>query len=85
MREEVIETNMSEAKDSPSMQPSSFEIAARLNACDSKCDHFRKHDYRYRKKHLDRRLELAKTKGDGDEAAKTHILAIIKEERDRRF
>ena len=59
------------------------EIAARLKACDSKCDHFRKHGHHYRKKHLDRRLEVAKKKGD--EAAEKRILAIIKGERDRRF
>ena len=32
-----------------------MEIAARLKACDNKCDHFRKHGQRYRRRHLEQR------------------------------
>ena len=59
------------------------EINAKYKVCEEKCNYFRKHGHRYRRKHLDRRLEIAKKKGD--EIAEKRILAIIKGERDRAF
>jgi len=59
------------------------EVRGRLKACNEKCDYFRKHGKKYRRKHLNRRLEIAKKKGD--ETAQARILGIIKGERDRAF
>ena len=59
------------------------EIKARLNMCKEKCNFFRKHGQKYRTRHLKRRLEVAKEKGD--EEAEVRILAIIKGEKDRAY
>jgi hypothetical protein len=60
-----------------------FEIRARLKVCKEKCNLFRKHKQKYRTRHLKRRLELAK--GKGDEETEVRILAIIKGEKDRAY
>ena len=59
------------------------EIKARLKVCKEKCNFFRKHEKKYRNKHLKRRLVVAKEKGD--EEAEVRILAIIKGEKDRAY
>ena len=59
------------------------EIFLRLKAYVDQCDHFRKNDKYYRRKHLYRRLQTAKEKED--EEAKRQILAIIQLEKDKSF
>ena len=59
------------------------EIRARLKVCKEKCNFFRKHGQKYRTRHLKRRLEVVK--GKGDEEARVRILAIIKGEKDRAY
>jgi len=59
------------------------EIKAKLRICEEKCEHFRLHGQVYRKKHLHRRAEAARSRGD--EEAERNILAMIRRERDRAF
>ena len=60
-----------------------LEVKARLEHCKEKCNYFRRHGKRYRKKHLEERLDEAKERED--EEAENRILAIIKREKDRSF
>ncbi len=59
------------------------EIYFQLKVCANKCEYFRKNGRYYRRKHLYNRLNTAKEK-ENDEAAK-QILAIIQQEKDKRF
>ncbi len=59
------------------------ELKTRLEVCEERNNYFRKNGARYRKKHLLKRVEVAREDGP-DEAANT-ILVIIKWEQDRSF
>ena len=59
------------------------EIFLRLKVCVDQCDHFRKNGKYYRRKHLYRRLEIAKEKEN--EEAERQILLIIQQEKDKSF
>ncbi len=47
------------------------------------CDYYRKHGHYYRRKHLYSRLDAARERED--EEAASQILAIITQEKDKRF
>ena len=59
------------------------EIKARLKVCEEKCQYYERHGHRYRRKHLQRRIEVAREKRN--QVAEGQILAIIKRERERAF
>ena len=59
------------------------EIHQRLDICEEKCEYFEKHGYRYRRKHLYKRLSVAKAKKN--RVAEEKILAIIQREKERSF
>ena len=61
------------------LQLSRDEVQIRLQICREKCDFFRQNGERFRKRHLQNRLDAAREKDD-DEAEKA-ILAIISRER----
>ena len=58
-------------------------IHSRLREAKGKCKYFQRHGRRYRKKHLQERLEKARTRKD--EEAEVRILAIIQREKDRAY
>ncbi len=51
--------------------------------CKEKCNYFRKHGHCHRQQHLANCLEAAQDQKD--ESAEQHILAIIKQEKDKAF
>ena len=57
------------------------EIRDRLAECKRKCNYFRKHGKRYRRKHLQNRLEIARSRNN--EEAEKRILMIIQREKER--
>ena len=59
------------------------EIKERLKVCEEKCQYYERHGHRHRRKHLQRRLEVARAKRN--QLAESQILAIIKRERERAF
>lgn len=59
------------------------EIRVRLKIAKKKCNYFRKHGHRYRRRHLKTRLDAAKSKGD--EEAEKRILAILEREKQRSY
>jgi hypothetical protein len=59
------------------------ELKTRLEVCEEGNNYFRKNGARYRKKHLLKRVEVARE--DGRDKAANKILAIIKREQDRSF
>ena len=59
------------------------EVKARLEYCKERCNHFWRHGKRYRRKHLEERLDAAKE--NEDEEGERRILEIIKREKDRSF
>jgi len=59
------------------------ELKARLEVCDERNNYFREHGPQYQKKHLLKRVEIARQEG-WDEVAKK-ILAIIQREQDKSF
>ncbi|MEJ2137350.1 MAG: hypothetical protein P8X86_19155, partial [Desulfofustis sp.] len=59
------------------------EVRARLKACKEKCNYFRKHGHRYRRRHLRNRLDVARSKRD--EEAEKRILAILEREKQRSY
>ena len=65
------------------LQLSLREVRKRLQISRQKCDYYKKHGHRYRRQHLNRRLEAAKVRCDED--AETKILAIIQREKDRSY
>ena len=56
-------------------------IRARLNVCKDKCNYFKKHGHRYRRKHLHTRLENARRRRN--EEAEKRIIEIIAREKQR--
>jgi hypothetical protein len=63
--------------------PTRAEIKERLVVCDERCEYFRKHGHRYRKRHLKNRLVVARA--THNRVAEQKILEIIKRERKRAF
>ena len=59
------------------------EIRLRLKECKRKCNYFRKHGHRHRRRHLTDRLQKAKARGD--EEAEKKILEIISREKQRSY
>ena len=59
------------------------EIKERLKVCEEKCDYFSRHGASYRKRHLQNRLEIARSKNN--RKAEAQILAIIRREKERNF
>ena len=59
------------------------EIQERLQVCKEQCKYFRKHGQRYRRKHLQSRLQAAKDRRD--EEAEHRILAILAREKSRSY
>ena len=59
------------------------ELKARLEVCDERNNYFREHGPQYQKKHLSKRVEIARQEG-WDKVAKK-ILAIIQREQDKSF
>ena len=59
------------------------EVRLRLKEYKKKCNYFRKHGHRYRRRHLCTRLKIAKS--SGDEMAEARILAIIEREKQRSY
>ncbi|KAL7524818.1 hypothetical protein ACHAXR_000726, partial [Thalassiosira sp. AJA248-18] len=59
------------------------EIHERLKLCKEKCKYFRRHGHRYRRKHLNNRLQAAKLRGD--EEAEAKILALLLREKNRSY
>ena len=59
------------------------EIFLRLKVCVDQCDHFRKNGKYYQRKHLYRRLEIAKEREN--EEAERQILSIIQREKEKSF
>ena len=59
------------------------EIRLRLKECKRKCNYFRKHGHRHRRRHLTDRLQKAKARGD--EEAEKRILEIISQEKQRSY
>ena len=59
------------------------EVRLRLKECKKKCNYFRKHGHRYRRRHLCDRLKKAKSRGD--EEAERRILEIIAREKQRSY
>ena len=59
------------------------EVKGRLIFYKEKCNHFRRHGQKYRRKHLHNRLDEAKDRND--EEAEKKILDIIRQEKDRGF
>ena len=57
------------------------EIRARLKVCKDKCNYFKKHGHRYRRKHLHTRLENARRRRN--EEAEKRIIEIIAREKQR--
>jgi len=64
-------------------QISMTELKTRLEVCEERNNYFRKNGARYQKKHLLKRVEVARE--DGRDEAANKILAIIKREQDRSF
>ena len=65
------------------MNKSLEEIRARLKVCKTKCNFFKKHGNKHRRKHLKSRLEQARQRKD--EEAEARILSIIQREKDRSY
>jgi hypothetical protein len=65
------------------MSKSIKEIMAHLSTCIDFCDHFKKHEWSYPRRHLQHPLSAAKEKEDKE--AEKQILAIIQREKDRSF
>ena len=59
------------------------EVKARLEYYKERCNHFRRHGKRYRRKHLEERLDAAKE--SEDEESERRILEIIRREKERSF
>ena len=59
------------------------EVRLRLKECKKKCNYFRKHGHRYRRRHLSDRLKKAKSQAD--EEAERRILEIIGREKQRSY
>ena len=59
------------------------ELKTRLEVCEERNNYFREHEPRYRKKHLLKRVEIARQ--EGRDKAATKILAIIQREHDKTF
>ena len=59
------------------------EVRLRLKECKKKCNYFRKHGHRHRRRHLVDRLQKAKE--SKNEEAETRILAIISREKQRSY
>ena len=59
------------------------ELNQRIKVCKKKCDYYKKHRHRDRRKHLNKRLDAAKERND--EEAETKILAILQREADRAY
>ena len=55
------------------------EVRARLKVCKDKCNYFKKHGHRYRRKHLRKRLDKARE--SRNEEAEQRILEILERER----
>lgn len=59
------------------------EVRARLKVCEEKCDYYAKHGQRYRRKFLEGRLTVARSKNNSK--AEKQILEIIEREKQRSF
>jgi hypothetical protein len=59
------------------------EVRERLKVCESKCDYFRRHGHRSRRKFLERHLSVARIKKKAK--AEKQILEIIEREKQRAF
>ena len=59
------------------------EIQQRIEVCEEKCQYFRRHGHRYRRKHLQNRLSVARQKKN--RVVEEKILAIIQHEKERSF
>ena len=59
------------------------EVRARLKVCKEKCNYYKKHGHRHRRKHL--RDRLSKARASQDEEAEKRILAIISREKQRAY
>ena len=59
------------------------EIWLRLKECKRKCNYFRKHGHRHRKRHLTDQLQKAKARGD--EKTEKRILEIVSRETQRSY
>ena len=57
------------------------EMRLRLKECKQKCNYFRKHGHRYRRRHLSDQLQ--KAKAWGDEETEKRVLEIIAREKQR--
>ena len=59
------------------------EVYNKLKENKEKCDYFLKHETRYRRKHLHKRLRAARDREDSK--AEQRILQIIQQEKDKQF
>jgi len=59
------------------------EIQQRLQVCEERCNYFERHGHRFRRKHLQNRLVIARSKKNAK--AEEQILEIIKREKERSF
>jgi hypothetical protein len=59
------------------------DILARIKVCQQHCEYYRNHGKKYRRRHLQERLEAAKE--EENEEAEHQILGIIKQECKRGF
>ena len=57
------------------------EIKERLKVCEERCEYFSKHGHAYRRRHLQNRLSITRSKRDAE--AEQKILEIIRRERER--
>ena len=68
------------------MKKSLAEIRARLKVCKEKCNYFKKHGHKHRRKHLRTRLEwVYGPSKKRDEEAEARILCIIQREKVRSY